>query len=64
MNDCLWCFICSLCNGEECNGCPKYLSVNTEKGEEMLAKYQIEVNEALKPLTKKWKDKMNEYTAD
>ena len=64
MTDCLWAFLCGCCDGEYCCGCQKYLSVSNGEGAKMLNEYQNEVNDALKPLEEKWRNKMNEYTAD
>lgn len=55
MNDCFWCFINGVCEGDNCNDCKDYLSVNSGAGMELLNKYEQEVEKALKPLAKKWK---------
>lgn len=55
MSDCFWCFINGVCEGDNCNGCKDYISVNSDKGAELLEKYESEVEEALKPLADKWK---------
>lgn len=55
MNDCLWAFMCDACSCEHCNGCKDYISVNSEKGRDLLDKYQKDVEEALQPVYEKWK---------
>ena len=59
MNNCLWCFMC--CDGELCKGCNKYISVNSENGKKLIKEYNQEINELLKPLNEKWKNKMMNY---
>lgn len=52
MNDCLWFWI-GIC---DCPGhCNKYLSVNSEKGNEIREKYDLDVEEALKPVREKYR---------
>jgi hypothetical protein len=52
MNDCLWFWI-KIC---ECpSRCNKYLSVNSEKGNEVLQRYDLDVEEAIKPVREKYK---------
>lgn len=55
MNDCFWCFIEGVCDGCHCINCKDYLSVNSEEGSKTLEKYQADVDEALVPVTEKWK---------
>lgn len=62
MNGCVWCFLC--CDGCLCNGCNKYISVNSELGKELVKTYNQEVNEVLEPLKDKWKNKMSDYKGD
>ena len=58
MNDCIWAFINGVCICENCGNCKEYLSANSEKGGELLEKYQADVEEALQPVYDKWrKDK-------
>ena len=56
MNDCIWAFINGVCSCENCGSCKEYLSVNSEKGGEILEKYQADVEEALQPVYAKWKE--------
>lgn len=55
MNDCFWCFINGVCECAMCNNCDQYISVNSDKGMELFEKYQLDVDEALKPISEKWK---------
>ena len=55
MNDCLWAFINGVCVCEHCDKCAEYLSANSEKGEELLEKYQGDLEEALQFVYAKWK---------
>lgn len=55
MNDCLWAFMCGVCDCEGCNRCEDYISVNSDRGRELLENYQREVDEALQPVYAKWK---------
>lgn len=55
MNDCFWCFIEGVCDCVGCATCKEYVSVNSEKGSELYEKYNADVEEALKPVTEKWK---------
>ena len=64
MNDCLWYFICDLCDAKNCVNCSKYLSANSEEGRQQLQEYNKEVEQVLLPLVEKWRNKMNEYTAN
>ena len=57
MSDCIFCFIDGFCDGNNCNGCKKYLSVNSIKGRQIFKEYELAVNEALKPIQKKFKEK-------
>ena len=67
MNDCFWSFIsagdgeslCSECCG--CDSCSKYIGSGTEKWSEFYEKYSNEVEEALKPLAKSWKEVFDNY---
>lgn len=62
MNDCLWSFMCNLCDSNNgCRECKKYISVNSENGRVLLNKYQNEVNKAIVPVEEKWKKKMKRY---
>ena len=54
MNDCFWCFIQGVCDGEGCANCVSYLSVNSEEGAACLDYYQKDVEAALKPVSAKW----------
>lgn len=51
MNDCIWAYILGC---EDCNNCNKYISMNSERGEELLETYEKDVQETLKPLKEKW----------
>lgn len=55
MNDCLWAFMCDVCNCEGYSACKEYISVNSDKGRTLLQKYQEDVEEALHPVYDKWK---------
>ena len=55
MSDCLWAFMCTVCNCEGCGICKEYISVNSDKGRALLKKYQEDVEEALQPVYAKWK---------
>ena len=55
MSDCIWCFISGVCDCNNCCNCNEYISVNSDKGMELYEKYQADVEEALKPLSEKWK---------
>lgn len=56
MNDCFWCFIEGVCDCKGCCNCKEYISVNSDKGNELYEAYESDVNEVLKPLTEKWKN--------
>ena len=56
MNDCLWSFISGVCDNGDCSKCSEYLSANTKEGNELLDKYEKEVDEAIKPVCDKWKE--------
>lgn len=51
MNDCFWRSI-GVCTGQ-CK-CTHYLSMNSEKGQKSIDKYQTDVDVALIPVKKKW----------
>lgn len=51
MNDCIWACILGC---EDCNNCNKYISMNSERGEELLETYEKDVQKTLKPLKEKW----------
>lgn len=51
MNDCIWAYILGC---KDCNNCNKYISMNSELGEELLETYEKDVQETLKPLKEKW----------
>ena len=55
MNDCFWCFINGVCDCNNCNDCKEYISVNSDKGMELYERYKTDVDEALKPVSEKWK---------
>lgn len=55
MNDCFWCFINGVCDYNNCANCKEYISVNSERGMELYERYDADVEEALKPVAKKWK---------
>lgn len=55
MIDCIWAFINGVCDCENCGNCAEYLSANSEKGIELLEKYQEDVDKALEPVSAKWK---------
>lgn len=67
MNDCIWGYIsagegkslCQECCG--CDRCPKYIGSGTEKWNEIYEKYTDEIEEALKPLAKSWKEVFDNY---
>lgn len=59
MNDCFW-FWCKACG---CTGicvCDKYLSINCQKGRELLLKYEEEIQEAIKSIKEKYQKLMIE----
>jgi len=53
MNDCFLFMICA-CEGDGCEGCKKYLSLNSDRGQELSDQYDKDVEEALKPVRVKY----------
>jgi hypothetical protein len=51
MTDCLW-FAIGVCNGG-CK-CEKYLSMNSDRGQEVGEKWEIRVDEVLTPIAKEF----------
>ena len=60
MNDCFWCCT-QVCEGEDCDSCAKYLSMNSDEGCEACSVYEKDVAEALVPLRAKYKQMMNSF---
>ena len=55
MSDCLWSFIFGVCDCNNCcKNCDEYISVNSDKGNELYEKYQADVDKVMIPLTEKW----------
>ena len=52
MNDCLWYGI-GVCGGVICK-CPRYLSLNSEEGNQMGIRYDMEIQDAMKPVRERW----------
>ena len=59
MNDCFlyWVEICSK-NCSKCYSCSLYISINSEEGDKLNLEYSIDVEEALKPVREKWRNKL------
>ena len=57
MNDCFLFWI-GICEGEDCNQCPLYISVNSEEGDKLCQEYDNDVEEALKPVRETWSQKL------
>lgn len=55
MNDCFWGFVEGVCGCAYCNNCKDYISVNSDDGMKLYDKYQADIEEALKPVSEKWK---------
>ena len=53
MNDCFL-FMIGACEGDMCGGCKKYLSLNSDRGDELSESYNKDVEEALKPVRAKY----------
>jgi len=53
VNDCFW-FMVGAC-GDRCGQCGMYLSLNSGEGREIIAKYEDEIEEAIKPVKERWK---------
>lgn len=55
MNDCIWSWImiCECENGR----CDRYLSVNSQEGNEIKNQYDKDVQEALVPVREKYKER-------
>ena len=56
MNDCLLCWI-NLCDCDS-GKCDKYISANSGRGGKLSDEYQKDINKAIEPITKKWRDKL------
>ena len=54
MNDCLWYGMC-VCDGCENGRCDKYLSMNSDEGDQIQEQYKKDVEEALKPVRAKYR---------